>query len=407
MGGAGIDFRGFRVCVVGPFPPRSGDLSRQTELLCQLLQQEGAWVQRVNTDLPSVRRLPVIGIHLLPLVQIPAVIWRLLATLPRVDVVHVQAASFWGFYLPVILALLLGRLFRRRVVISYSGGLARPFMAQRWRLVRPLVKRAHSFAVTSDYLKEIFQREGLEPTVLLNVLVSEHVPFLARSAWPPLLVWSSVLEPEANPSMALVALARVLQTLPEARLLLIGRGSLAKEIAAQAKALGVAKSVAYRAELVDEQWLATMREASIFWHTASLDNLPQRVLEAAASGTVVVGTDVGAMPELLHDGVDALLVKPEDAAALAEATLRVLGRPYLAESLANNARLSAERYTWTEVRSSLARLYGIQTDALARDKDESPDDVLARTEFLLSDPLTRQPVQDESPDPPYRRRARR
>ena len=407
MSGADANFRGFRVCIVGPFPPRSGDLSRQTELLCQLLQQEGAWVQRVNTDVPSVRRLPAVGIHLLPLVQIPAVIWRLLATLPRVDVVHVQAASFWGFYLPVTLALLLGRIFRRRVVISYSGGLARPFMARRWRLVRPLVKRAHGFAVTSDYLKEIFQREGLEPAVLLNLLVSEHAPFLARSAWPPLLLWSSVLEPEANPAMALAALARVLQTLPEARLLLVGRGSLAKDIAAQANALGVAKSVAYRPELVDEQWLATLREASIFWHTASLDNLPQRVLEAAASGTVVVGTDVGALPELLHDGVDALLVQPEDTLAFAEATLRVLGRPYLAESLANNARLSAERYTWTEVRSGLARLYGIQADALARDRDESPDDVLARTEFLLSDPLTRPPVEDELPDPPYRRRARR
>ena len=207
--------------------------------------------------------------------------------------------------------------------------------------------------------------------------------------------------------MALAALARVLQTLPEARLLLIGRGSLAKEIAAQANALGVAQSVAYRPELVDEQWLATIREASIFWHTANLDNLPQRVLEAAASGTVVVGTDVGAMPELLHDGVDALLVQPEDAVALAEATLRVLGRPYLAESLANNARLSAERYAWTEVRSGLARLYGIQTNTPGRDKDESPDDVLARTEFLMSDPLTRPPAEDESPDPPYRRRARR
>jgi len=306
----------------------------------------------------------------------------------------------------VTLALFLGRLFRRRVVISYSGGLVRSFMARRWRLVRSLVKRAHGFAVTSDYAKEIFQREGLEPAVLPNILVPERVPFLSRSAWPPLLLWSSVLEPEANPFMALRALAKVIQTLPEARLLLVGRGSLAHEVAAQANALGIAKSVAYRPELSAERWLDTLREASVFWHTASFDNLPQRVLEAAASGTVVVGTDVGAMPELLHDGVDALLVKPEDATALAEATLRVLGRPYLAESLANNARLSAERYAWSEVRSGLARLYGIQTDSVP-DEDASSDDVLARTEFLLSDPLTQPPIEDEPLDPPYRRRARR
>jgi glycosyltransferase involved in cell wall biosynthesis len=406
MTGPGEIFRGLRISVVGPFPPRSGDLSRQTEQLCRLLEQDGAWVHWVNTDVPAVRRLPVVGIHLLPLVQIPALIWRLLVALPRVDVVHVQAASFWGFYLPVSLALVLGRIFRRRRVVWYSGGLAKPFMARRWRLVRPLVKRIDGFAVTTDYLKELFQREGLAPSVIPNVLVPEHVPFLARSAWPPLLLWSSVLEPEANPAMALTAFARVVQTVPGARLLLVGRGSLASDLAAQASDLKIAPSIAYRPELVGESWLAVLREASVFWHTASLDNLPQRVLEAAASGTVVVGTDVGAIPELLHDGVDALLVKPEDAAGLAAATLRVLGRPFLAESLANNARLSAERHAWSAVRMGLAKLYGIRLTVPTGDEDVAPEDVLARTEFLLSDPLTRPPIAEESLDPPARRRTR-
>jgi glycosyltransferase involved in cell wall biosynthesis len=215
-----------------------------------------------------------------------------------------------------------------------------------------------------------------------------------------------VFEPEANPAMALAALARIQQTMPDARLMLVGRGSLAQDVATQANALGVAQSVAYRPELIAERWLDTLREASVFWHTASLDNLPQRVLEAAASGTVVVSTDVGAIPELLHDGVDGLLVSLEDPAALADATVRVLSRPFLAESLAHNARLSAERYAWSEARAGFARLYGIQTESRV-DKDTVPDDVLARTEFLLSDPLTRPPADQEPPGLSARRRARR
>jgi glycosyltransferase involved in cell wall biosynthesis len=406
MSGSG-GLHGLRVCLVGPFLPRAGELSRQNGQLAQLLQQEGVVVHRVNTDVPWVRRIPVMGLHLLPLVQIFAVFWRLLFSLRRADIVHVQATSYWGFFLPVIPALFLGKLLRRRTVISYSGGLARDFMAKRWRLVRALVKRADGLAVTSDYVKEIFQREGLAPAVVPTILDLETTPFVARTAWPPLLLWSSVLETEANPAMALVAFARLKQTTVDARLMLIGKGSLAADIASQARDLGIDRSIAYRAELADDRWRDVLHEASVFWHTASLDNLPQRVLEAAACGTVVVGTDVGAISELLHHGVDALLVQPEDALALAEATQRVLARPYLAESLVKNARLSAERYAWVEVRPALAKLYGVQPGPTSADEDAAPDDVLARTEFLMSDPSAQPLTVEESIDPPARRRARR
>ena len=53
------DFHGLRVCVIGPFLPRPGGVSVQSELLCRFLEQEGAVVRRVSTDVRSVRRLPI------------------------------------------------------------------------------------------------------------------------------------------------------------------------------------------------------------------------------------------------------------------------------------------------------------------------------------------------------------
>ena len=160
MAEQGVNFQGKRVCVVGPFPPRAGELSGQVELFCQALQGEGAWVRRVNTDVRAVRRLPLIGIHLLPLAQIVLVAWRLLGAAPRSDIIHVFAVSGWGFWLPVMLALLVGRLYRRRVVISLSGGESGDFLRGSWRRVLPLLNRADVVAVTSDYLKEIVGRFG-------------------------------------------------------------------------------------------------------------------------------------------------------------------------------------------------------------------------------------------------------
>ncbi len=387
-------FSGLRVAVVGPFPARSGDLSGQAELLCRLLHAEGAWVQRVNTDVAGVRRLPRVGIHLLPIAQVLAMCWRLLVALPRSDLLHVQAASYWGFYLPVLMALLFGKLGRRRVVVSYSGGMARSFVPRSWRLILPLLRSIDGLATTSAFGQEILQRYGLRASVVPNLLALETYPLLARTSWPPLLLWLDELEPRANPQMALHALALLRQSMPEARLMLAGSGSLAEEVAALARTLGVAEAVAYRPALTERQRQDAIREASVVWRTASEDSLPQVLLEAAASGTAIVATAVGGVPELLDDGVDGLLVLPEDATALAQATVRVLSRPFLAESLTSNARIAVERFTWRRQRASLAKLYGLAPAAAgagsAEPDDEADgeahDDVLGRTEFLWSDP---------------------
>ncbi len=387
-------FRQERIAVVGPFPPQAGDLSGQAELLCRRMHEEGAWVQRVNTDVPGVRRLPLIGIHLLPIVQVLAVSWRLLVALPRCDIFHVQAGTYWDFYLPVVLTCCFAKLARRRVAISCSGEMIRSFVTRSWRVVLPWLRRADALATTSAYGQEIVQRYGLRASVTPNLLALEEYPLLSRTSWPPLVLWLDELEPRANPSLALHALAQLRQSVPEARLLLVGSGSLAGEVQALARSLGVAAAVAYRPELSNRQRQDAIREASVVWRTASEDNLPQLLLEAAASGAVIVSTAVGGIPELLDDGVDGMLALPDDAAALAQITGRVLNRPFLAESLTANARLAVERFTWRRQRASLAKLYGLSSSPAGQDNedpaeladDEMSDDVIGRTEFLWSDP---------------------
>lgn len=192
--------------------------------------------------------------------------------------------------------------------------------------------------------------------------------------------------------------------------MLVGSGPLAAELFALARALGVADAIAYRPALTERQRRDAIREASVVWRTADEDSLPQVLLEAAASGTVVVATAVGGIPELLDDGVDGMLAPVGDADALAQATERVLSRPFLAESLATNARISAERFTWRRHRAAYARLYGLTAAAAGqagRDDppdhdDETHDDVLGQAEFLWSDPSASLP--EASPPTPARGR---
>ncbi|EGB14691.1 glycosyl transferase group 1 [Pseudodesulfovibrio mercurii] len=62
-------------------------------------------------------------------------------------------------------------------------------------------------------------------------------------------------------------------------------------------------------------------------------------------GKPVVATRVGNLAEVIEDGRNGLLVPPSDAAALADALVRGLDGPKLAE-LTDNARLTKERFSW-------------------------------------------------------------
>lgn len=69
-----------------------------------------------------------------------------------------------------------------------------------------------------------------------------------------------------------------------------------------------------------------------------VDGLPQMLMEAMACGLPAVSTDLVGIPDLIVNEKTGLLVPPEDAAALAEALLRLAGDEKLAQSLAEAGR---------------------------------------------------------------------
>lgn len=72
-------------------------------------------------------------------------------------------------------------------------------------------------------------------------------------------------------------------------------------------------------------------------HPSSIDSLPNAVIEGMSLGKPAVVSSVGAIPDHVDDGRTGLIVPPDDPAALADALLRVLREPDLAERLGRGA----------------------------------------------------------------------
>lgn len=101
-----------------------------------------------------------------------------------------------------------------------------------------------------------------------------------------------------------------------------------------------------------------MRTASVLVLPSHWEGQPMVILEAMACGIPIVSTTVGAIPDVVRDGVDGLLVAPYDVPALTTALRTLVLSPGMRAQMGASARARAmEKYDVSVLSSRLAPLY--------------------------------------------------
>lgn len=345
-----------RVCLVGPLPPPSGGMANQCEQLMRLLAADGVRAELVQTNapyqpswtghLPFARAL----FRLLPYLYD---LWRKIG---RADVVHVFANSGWAWHLVALPALVIARTRGAGVIVNYRGGQADEFFACAPRHVISMLEKVTLRVTPSAYLQRVFAKHGLDAEVIPNIVdLSRFSPAPARDAArdaniPPHLIVTRNLEPIYDIPTALRAFALVRKRYPPARLTVAGGGPERAALERLSADLGIADAVAFPGRIDNSKIASLYADADCMLNPSTVDNMPISILEALACGVPVVSTRAGGIPDLVEDGVTALLVPIGDPAAMAAAALRVLGDPDCADALREAGWVEARRYAWPRVR---------------------------------------------------------
>jgi glycosyltransferase involved in cell wall biosynthesis len=210
-------------------------------------------------------------------------------------------------------------------------------------LRRRLYPRAARVVVQTEGAAAFFAALPRPPVVIPN-----PVPAPRRDrdgdAVRPRILGVGRLVPQKGFDLLLEAFARVAPSFPEWELRIAGDGPERDALEDLARRLGVAGRVRLlgRVEPIEGE----LRAAQVFVLSSRFEGFPNALAEAMAHGLAVISSDCPSGPsDLVRDGVDGLLVPPEDAGALAEALAALLADPARRASLASRAGEVVARFS--------------------------------------------------------------
>jgi len=284
------------------------------------------------------------------------------------------------FGLSGALALPLARSLKLPLLVHFRGADATiPESVAKWsslnhwiyfRRQQALQRQARLFLTVSAFIQTKLLEQGFPPEKVrvhysgIDVTQFQPDPTVPRQ---PVVLFVGRLTEKKGCEYLIRAMAAVQKTLPEVQLIIIGDGSLKRDLEQLAAAtLKSYQFLGFQPVAVVKSW---MNRASLFVapsvtaHQGDSEGLPNVVLEAQAMGLPVVSTVHAGIPEAIVQGETGFLAPERNSEALTQYILRLLQDPDLWQAFSHQGQ--ARVRTHFDRRQQTRILEGIYKEILA------------------------------------------
>ncbi len=279
----------------------------------------------------------------------------------RFDVVHAHmfGSNVWGTAL--------GKLCSVPVIIAHEHNWSYTGELMRRMIDRHLIARyaTRFVAVSESNRTRMIELEGI-PAEKVLVLPTAYIPHrvtvptdirteLRLPADARIIGVAATLRVEKALEVLVSAMAEIVTRFPEAHLVIAGDGPCRGALEEQVSRLGLTGHVHLLGERRDVTPILETVDVGAL--SSDWEGMPLFVLECMATGTPVVATNVGGLPEMIEHDRTGLLVPPRDPSALAAAITALLADPDRARLLAAAAAERMPQFTIDAVTRRFADLY--------------------------------------------------
>lgn len=351
------------VLAAGLYPPEIGGPATYAKMLAQELPEHGIEIHVLPFSMVS--SYPKVFRHL-------AYFWQVARAAKQADIIYALDPVSVG--LPAALAAKLrGKKFMLRVGGDYAweqGGVRfgitetlddyitgeshRPLPVRVLASVQSWVARQALVVVApSNYLKRIVEQWDVNPGAVgviystlfpLTPTQDKHQTRQSHSLSSPVLVTAGRLVPWKGVD-AVIDVTEKLQTIyPDITLVVVGDGPERPVLESKVAKHNLQRHVRFVGQQDKTELANLITAADVFVLNTAYEGLSHQLLEVMQLGVPIVTTSVGGNPELLSNGVDALLVPFDDQYQLQQACLRVLKNPEVADGLVRFASRRTEDF---------------------------------------------------------------
>lgn len=207
----------------------------------------------------------------------------------------------------------------------------------------PLVYRNEKILTVSESskhdLKKLFPKSDIS---VVNPGIDPQKFHTSKKTLTPSFLYLGRIRPYKNLDIAIKAFAKVVSEHPKATLTIAGWGENIRDLKDLAEKLGVQKSVNFLMRVTEEEKIQLLGQSWVMLQPSSFEGWGITVIEANASGTPVIASDViGLRDSVLHQET-GLLVPARDVDGFASAM------EYLITHKSRLTNLSSASLSWSE-----------------------------------------------------------
>lgn len=217
------------------------------------------------------------------------------------------------------------------------------------KTVMPLIYRNTQIVTVSKSSREdilSLNTQFFKDVDIVNPGISSEMFSKQKKTSYPSFAYVGRIKPHKNLNIALHAFARVATAFSNARFSIVGDGEKLQELRGLTHSLNIADKVEFLGRVSDKKKAEILAKSWVCLQPSQVEGWGITVIEANASGTPVIASNVEGLRDSVQNGKTGILVKLRDVDELAKAMLGLtLDKKYL-HNLSKNALSYSKRFSW-------------------------------------------------------------